>query len=185
MDDAGPKVVSLNRMQALQLCNLPAYPWNKIYRTAFLRDNAIRCTELMVHNDVELHWNSFVSADNILACRLTGAVHFVDSKGNRLTNRRSAERLKVFVALENVLTRIWGRPSELRFPFLRAMVHFSSDLIDWIGNNIDAVHRTELNALARRFYLQHLDRNSMTLLSYGDPALGRRIIRFIQPEDRN
>ncbi|MCE6967239.1 glycosyltransferase family 2 protein [Cereibacter sphaeroides] len=179
-DATGPELVTLNRMQASRLCQLSAYPWNKIYRTAFLRDNDIRCTELMVHNDLELHWNSFVSADKIIACRLRGAVHFVAQDGCRLTNRRSAERLEVFVALKNVLTRIGNHAPEGRLGFLQPMVRFSWDLIDWIGQNIDVEHRAELDARAQRFFLQNLDRNRMTLLAHADPALATRIIRFIQ-----
>ncbi len=161
------------------LCRLSAYPWNKIYRTGFLRHNRIRCTEIMVHNDVELHWNSFVAARRILTCGLPGATHFVHDSGERLTNRRSADRLEVFRALENVMRRIADRPDYRSLAFLQPFTGFSCDLVNWIGRNIETAHHPELRTRAQRYFLSSLDRRLMTLVAYADPALARKINRLV------
>lgn len=169
----------LTTSQAAVLCRLSAYPWNKIYRTDFLRENEIRCTETMVHNDVELHWNSFVAARSILTCTLPGAIHFVQEGGARLTNRRSAERLEVFRALTNVMPRITTAPLPQKLAFLRPFARFSCDLINWISRNIDEDDQPKLRDRARRHFLASLDRRLMTLIAYTDPALAREINRLV------
>ena len=170
---------AIGRGKAARLVRLSAYPWNKIYRTAFLREKGLRCTELMVHNDVELHWTSFIAADRILVTTLTGAVHHVFDNGGRLTNRRSRERLEVFVALANVLSRITATVPHGGLYFLIPFVRFSWNLIGWIEANLDPDHTAELRQRARRFFLQHLNGPHMTLLAHGDPALARSVLRFV------
>ena len=170
----------LTSAHAAMLCQLSAYPWNKIYRTSFLRDNSIRCTETMVHNDVELHWSSFVTARRILACALTGATHFVQDGGGRLTNRRSADRLDVFRTFENVMPRIAAGAEHDRLSFLLPFVRFTSNLIAWVSRNIDDDHHPELLARAQRYFLTSLDRRLMTIIAYADPELAQKINRFVR-----
>ena len=67
--------------QAVQIVQIAAYPWNKIYRTGFLRDENIRCTEIPVHNDIELHWSGFLKARRILASGALCCEHFVGRAG--------------------------------------------------------------------------------------------------------
>lgn len=178
-DASEPFLVSLDTDQAVTLVRLSAYPWNKIYRTDFLRDEIIRCTEIMVHNDFELHWNSFICAKKILACSETGALHCVVENGVRLTNRRGPERLEVFQAFESVLARILSKP-ESRIIFLQPMLRFSWDLLGWINERIDPNYTAELTTRTRRFFHQHLDIQSMTLVAYADPALASHIAKFME-----
>ena len=111
------------------------YPWNKIIRTAFLRDHAIACAETQVHNDLPFHWLAFIAADRTGARVLTSdricAWHDVHPHGGRLTNRRGAERLQVFRALEPVA-------QAARDPHWQAALgRFVTGLADWIGTVID------------------------------------------------
>lgn len=78
------------------------YPWNKVFRTAFLRDNAIRCPEVRVHEDIALHWLSLVRAERMLVSDRAAILHHVRSAGDRLTDRRDAIRLQLFAAMEPV-----------------------------------------------------------------------------------
>ncbi|MFT3691456.1 glycosyltransferase family 2 protein [Paenirhodobacter sp.] len=175
----GEEPALLSPSQARGLVQVAAYPWNKICRTAFLRDNAIRCTETMVHNDVELHWSSFIVAERILASGLIGATHFVTNGGNRLTNRRSAERLEVFGAFRNVMGHITATPDMARLGYLAPFARFSADLLTWIAENIEPDHGPGLRAGLRDFYLTSLDHRLMSLIAYRDPELAGRINRFI------
>lgn len=172
-----PQVLSLD--QATRLCRVAAYPWNKIYRTGFLRDHRIRCTETMVHNDIELHWNSFIAARRILTCALPGAIHFVQEGGRRLTNRRSADRLEVFRALENVMPRITAGADYDKLAFLQPFVRFSCDLVSWVGKNIEGEYHPELLIRAQQHFLGSLDRRLMTMIAYVDPALARKVNRLV------
>ncbi|MEX5579933.1 glycosyltransferase family 2 protein [Pseudophaeobacter sp. A-200-2] len=123
---------------ALNLCQTANYPWNKIYRTDFLREHDIQCTEIMVHNDIELHWRSFLNARTILASDRVGVVHYVASDQNRLTNRNGPERLQVFTALSRVSAKI--RSSEKHRPFAIPYYRFATGLLHWINGSI----RTDL-----------------------------------------
>jgi hypothetical protein len=133
----------------------------------------------MVHNDVELHWSSFIAADRILASRLTGAAHFVVEGADRLTNRRSAVRLDVICAFERVLNRLAEQSDPGRLIFLEPFVRFAWDLLSWVRRNIEDEYCPELRKRAQRLFLDHLDLRLMTLIAYGDPALGSRINQLI------
>lgn len=136
--------------QAALLVQTANYPWNKIYRTGFLRDKGIGCTPLMVHNDVELHWRSFLLADRIIASDRIGVVHVWRPKGNRLTNRHTAERLRLFPVLDALAEEIAlsDRPD-----LSRAFNAFVWGLADWIGAHLPAEDRPALHAHAARFWL--------------------------------
>lgn len=175
---------AISRGRAARLVRLSAYPWNKIYRTDFLREKNLRCTEIMVHNDVELHWTSFVAADRILVTTLIGAVHYVTDTGARLTNRRSRDRLEVFLALANVQARIGATIPAGGMHFLVPFARFVWTLFGWIEANLDPEHLPELGLRARRFFLHHMNGPRMTLLANIDPALARRVVEFVSTGSR-
>ena len=176
---ASDALAPLASEHAAVLCSLSAYPWNKIYSTAFLHAHNIRCTETMVHNDIELHWSSFIAAKRILHSVLIGAEHFVIQDGNRLTNRRSAERLDVFRTFTHVLTRLKANQDIASLEFLVPFMRFSQALLGWIQNNIDPDHHEPLKEKARDFCLSEISREQMTLIAYRDPALARRLLNVI------
>lgn len=180
---ARPEPVVLSAAGLQTLCNLSAYPWNKIYRTDFLRANRIGCTEIMVHNDVELHWNSFILARRALASSITGANHFVQESGSRLTNRRGAERLDVFQSFHGVMARVAAASGEEGLGFLLPFTRFSWKLLAWVRRALDPSLEPELRILARRYFLESLTPDSMTLIAYADPAQARAINRLLQRGD--
>ncbi|MDE4276394.1 glycosyltransferase family A protein [Phaeobacter gallaeciensis] len=159
--------------QAVQIVQIAAYPWNKIYRTGFLRDENIRCTEIPVHNDIELHWSGFLKARRILASGALCCEHFVAAQGNRLTNRRSADRLEVFRALAPLhrVLRESGREPE----FLLAMTGFYTRLFDWILGTLEEQYHAEFFRRISAFLLAQHDDISMALIAARDPALAQRI----------
>ena len=173
--NAGEMPRLLREDQVTKLCKIAAYPWNKIYRTAFLRENNLQCTELPVHNDIELHWTSFLTADAILCTSLVGARHFVEEGGARLTNRRSAERLRVFEAFDAVQARLAEMDARRRINFLEPFMSFARNLLRWIADNMDAEYHNGLIERAHKFFLSYLDVDLMTILAYQNPALAEDI----------
>ena len=137
---------------AAQLAGCANYPWNKIYRTDFLRDHAITCSDILLHEDVELHWRSFIHADNILASDRIGVIHFVSDAGTRLTNRTGPERLEVFTPLTRIARELETHAQHTyALPFAR----FTLGLIAWIANNLDPAHHAQLKALTQTFIQDH------------------------------
>lgn len=177
---AGFGLTALDRDQAAILCRTSAYPWNKIYDVGFLRREAIGCTEIMVHNDIELHMASFLCAGRILATALIGAEHVVTAGGGRLSNRRDAERLEIFRAFAPVIGRLRLLPPEDLIRFAGPILGFICDLIGWVGDNLDSAHQDRLRARASNFLLDELDGEMMTLTAMQDPHLADRVVRIIR-----
>lgn len=159
---------------AAHLAGTANYPWNKIYRADFLRDHGIGCSDILVHEDVELHWKSFARARTILASDRIGVIHHVATAGDRLTNRRGPERLAVFP----VLTRLAGEiaPNAALF---RAFGRFSLALALWIRGNLAPEHHPALADAVAAFVSGALTDALRARLGAADPALMAEIEAMI------
>ena len=106
------------------------YPWNKIYRTEFLRRHDVKCAATRVHQDIPLHWLGFIHAQTVLVTDRICAWHHI-GKGGRLSNRRGIERLDLFAALDPVVaaitTPLWQG----------ALARFLPGVLDWAAARID------------------------------------------------
>lgn len=149
------------------------YPWNKVYRTDFLRENDIRCSALLVHEDVELHWRSFLCADTILASDRIAVIHDVVAQGTRLTNRAGPERLDAFAPLTALADAVQNTP------YAGAFAHFALGLIVWIYDNLDTAHHAALADRTRTFLEHPLIRGLLEPLRDDDPGLMARITTLI------
>lgn len=153
---AGVDLGALNQVSreaAAQLAGTANYPWNKIYRTGFLRAHAIRCSEILLHEDIELHWRCFLNARTILASDRTGVIHVVNPGGGRLTNRTGPERLALFEPLAQIAEDIMAEaPDTFALPFFR----FTLGLFDWIAGNLDPAYHDALAEKTRAFIDGHI-----------------------------
>jgi glycosyltransferase involved in cell wall biosynthesis len=154
-----------------ELIQLSAYPWNKIYRTGFLRETGIHCTEIMVHNDIELHWMSFLRATRILVSDRVAAVHVVHRDGNRLTNRSGAERLEMFRALDPVAAAVAAAGPAYTLPFAR----FAMALFHWASELISPELQQEFSARIKAFLVKHMPPDAFARIAAADPKLAGRI----------
>lgn len=144
------------------------FPWNKIYRTAFLRDNALRCTETLVHNDIELHWTSFLAAERVLVSSRIGALHVVRPGADRLTNLSGQVRLQVFQALNCVLEPMQRSNDTLAsHTFLR----FAAGLLLWVERVITPDLQSEFHRRKRAFLRAALSHDIHETLIHNDPVL--------------
>jgi glycosyltransferase involved in cell wall biosynthesis len=123
---------------ATQLAQTANYPWNKLYRTDFLREYGIGCSDIPLHEDVELHWRSFLRARAILASDRIGVVHYVAPRGSRMTNQRGPDRLALFAPLETLARDV--APTPLALPFFR----FALGLCLWVRGALDPAHHAAL-----------------------------------------
>jgi glycosyltransferase involved in cell wall biosynthesis len=174
---SGPAPVPLAPRQAPVLARIAAYPWNKIYRTAFLREAGIRCTEIPVHNDVELHWMSFLRARRILAAGRIVAEHFVHPAGRRLTNRSGAERFGVFAALDALYDELERNPRAAEFA--EPLAEFHTRLFGWIDGALEPELREPFAAAARTWLRRRMTRPLFALVALRNPALAGRITRLL------
>jgi len=154
-----------------ELARIAAYPWNKIYRTDFLRDNDIQCSPTMVHNDIALHWLGFVLADTILCADLLCCEHIVAAGGNNLTNRKGAERLQVFDVLAEVVRRIGSSDPEWQFAF----TCFYLDLMGWARERTEPLWLEAFDLRAQGLLRETIDQRLFTRVNRNDPHRARRI----------
>lgn len=150
------------------------YPWNKIFRTDFLRVQRIACAEMLVHEDIEPHWAAFLRAERILASDRIAAVHHVAHGANRLTDRRGKERLEVFSTLAQLFSEVEAVAPE-RHAFVPAFLWFTADLLDWIRGNIEPRWHAELARQTGEFLRRALRPDLAGRLSREDPVLALRL----------
>jgi glycosyltransferase involved in cell wall biosynthesis len=112
------------------------YPWNKVYRTAFLRDHGIGCAATAVHQDIPLHWLALIMGRRVLASDRICVWHGVDLPGSapRLSARRGPERLQVFAALDAVVPAAAAAGPGWQAAFAA----FVPGLVDWAATRIDS-----------------------------------------------
>jgi hypothetical protein len=144
------------------------YPWNKVYRTAFLTDHNIRCADVTVHEDIALHWRSFFHASRVLTSDRTCVWHLIDPDAARQSNRSGVERLALFDALAPVVAS--GPPPAMRVAFVR----FVLALTTWARTVMEAEHLPAFDAALTQWLTQtvhhwHAD------ITAADPALLARM----------
>ena len=126
----------LNLPEAAELCGISSYPWNKIYRTDFLREAGIRCSETLVHNDILLHWLSFFRAKRIQADARIGATHVVEEHRHHLSTRRGRDRLCLREIFAELIGTLQAAPQ--RRIYMRQLIQFTDDICRWNLEQIDA-----------------------------------------------
>jgi glycosyltransferase involved in cell wall biosynthesis len=146
------------------------YPWNKIFRTRFLRNNRVACAPTRVHQDIPLHWLAFLAARRMLVSDRVCAWHHVDPAGTRLTNRQGAERLEVFTALGPVMTRVAGSDPAWQAAFAA----FVLGLMDWVAARIDPALQDSFRRSEADWLTRHLLPHAATMAG-ADPALPARL----------
>ena len=154
------------------------YPWNKIYRSDFLREHGIRCSTTLVHNDIALHWRSFLHGTRILASDHVGVIHFVHPAGRRLTNQLGAERLQVFIPLEQVALEITATQS----PYAPAFFGFVLGLLDWAHGTLHHSLRPQFLTTGTSFLNRYLSQSLRQQLLQDRPADWQRATELFDLE---
>jgi len=119
------------------------FPWNKLYRTAFLREAGITFPDLRMHEDITPHWQSF------LRCRTFGVLfwapplitHYEIPDSGRATQYVGEKRMAAFAELAQVETELLTHPdAELLTPVFR---EFCSSLFGWMTGGLCAENGIE------------------------------------------
>lgn len=166
----------LTARQRTEMSNISAYPWNKIYRTDFLRRSDLQCSETPVHNDLKLHWLSFARASRVLAVPDLGAVHIVGERDHHLTQRSGADRFCVFDVIADVRGQLRGRGRGS--VMMREFIHFSEKLLRWNLERIEPALRPRFLAASRDSLLGFAP-DEFTLFAQAYPDQAARIVDFL------
>jgi len=111
------------------------YPWNRVYRTEFLRRHGLRFSETPVHNDVLMHWQGLARvepgrlwvSDRICALHNRPAA----TGRTRLTGLSGRQRLAVFQPIDALIDDLHAHDS--LGPAFRA---FATGLLDWARDRL-------------------------------------------------
>lgn len=164
------EISKLRPDQARQLARISCYPWNKIYRTDFIKGAALRFTEIPVHNDVEFHWRSFLAANSVLATSRLCMAHAIHDGANRLTNRTGRERLQVFVALKAVHAALLFYRERTAL-YAEPIIEFYLLLLRWIEERLDPDIHDEFRIASKAFLRDTVSLPLLTLVAYENPVI--------------
>ena len=168
------KVLSLS--ERARLGSMTAYPWNKIYKTDFLIQNHISCSETPVHNDIKLHWLSFTRSKTVLAVKLIGAVHVTSSSSHHLTNKSGEERLCLGGILQEITDEI--RNSEYKILFIKYYIEFVYKLMTWNLSVINDDVRDRFVKMAINTFL-YFEPDEFLVFSSFKPQSANETVSFI------
>lgn len=148
------------------------YPWNKIYRSEFLRQSDARCSDILLHEDVALHWQSFLYAKTIYCSSRIVVQHFVDDSAQRLTNLKGRERLAFF----NVLPALFRQVRDANRPEITiAFLQFITGLLYWIEDNITPNLRRSVRRKTGAFISDVLREVPLATIASKNPELHQRL----------
>lgn len=169
----------LTSTEAVGLCSISNYPWNKIYRTDFLRSAEISCSETPVHNDIRLHWLSFLRARRIQADARIGAVHIIENSNHHLTQLRGAERLCLGSILEDLVGILQKTPNYI--VFMRQFIQFADDVCRWNLDHISPCIVPAFKRLMIKFFMQ-IRPDDFRLFAAWRPDQAEEIVAFLLRE---
>lgn len=116
-----------------KLLRFTNFPWNKVYRTEFIRRINLRFSETAVQNDVHAHWQSLLNATRILVTDSIQCTKDQNNTGNRISNLDDHRRLQAFIALAETYEQVKqsGLPqAEANFwAFYRDVIKWMLDII--------------------------------------------------------
>ena len=114
-----------------QLHECITYPWNKLFRRAFVEENSLTFSDTVVHNDIFFNIASLAKAKRIRIIHDILYVHIINAKHEQLTQVFDARRLhaiRVFEQCEAFLQHEKFQQKGMLLPYIA----FKANLLDWI-----------------------------------------------------
>ena len=132
------------------------FPWNKVYRTEFIRRAGIRFPDYRMHEDILPHWHSFLRATSfgILSWAPPLITHYETPGGDRATNYIGELRLGLFPLMKDLYGDVRENPSADLF--LPEFNSFCGDLFSWMIDVLCAGKGPETRSWRAR-YQQEID----------------------------
>lgn len=169
----------LSAQERADLVLISNYPWNKIYRTDFLRDHDITCSETPVHNDIRLHWLSFLKARDIQASAQIGAQHVIGERGHHLTARKGADRLCLAGILQDLTHQI--RAAHGNAIMVQRFIQFVDSICRWNLAQVEHDLVPDFRRLAVDSYLAFTPAE-FRLFAATQPDRAAEIVQFLLSE---
>jgi len=95
-----------------ELLRFTNYPWNKIYRTDYIKRVGLRFSHTATQNDIHGHWQSLLGANRILVSKFVQCTKVQHSQGRRISNTGDKRRLEAYTALRETYELVEQHPSK-------------------------------------------------------------------------
>ena len=114
-----------------------AYPWNKIYKVSFIRNNNLYFSDTIVHNDLFFKISAEIAANKITIIDKPLYVHFINKISGQLTQRKNSDRVDSLVqALSDTDKFILSR--HINDKILFNYLIFKFNLFSWAFRLVDS-----------------------------------------------
>lgn len=169
----------LSLRERADLVMISAYPWNKIYRTSFLRQNGITCSETPVHNDIRLHWLSFLKAKDVQISRDIGALHVIGDRGHHLTARSGSERLCIGGIIHDLTVQLRSTPGSQIM--MQSFIQFVDKICMWNLRQVEPALVPAFRQLTVEAYLGFTPAE-FRMFATRQPARAEQVVQFLMSE---
>jgi glycosyltransferase involved in cell wall biosynthesis len=110
------------------------FPWNKIYKTSFIKEKNIIFSETFIHNDNLAHWMSYAQTSEIILYNRYIIGHKEDRRRVQISTIMDKRRLQLFDAFHDIdIFFEYGEKFSNIYPHF---VCYKRDLIGWFGHQV-------------------------------------------------
>ncbi|MRS15083.1 glycosyltransferase [Enterobacteriaceae bacterium RIT691] len=135
-----------------RLLTITNYPWTKICRTQFVRENNIQFGSLRLHEDILPHWMVLIKAENIYVSDKVVCDYYLDDNGGNVTNNKTSLRLQCITAVENLYELLISDAHYKRF--MGEFWLFLAYLLGWANEVINKNDKSELSKASSEIFLR-------------------------------
>lgn len=107
-----------------------AYPWNKVFKASFVKNNQLKFSETIVHNDIFFNIASTAKSKKTKVIPDILYIHNINSLDGQLTQIFDERRLDALIALEECESFL--KKEQIAETLKRSFNAFKADLLDWI-----------------------------------------------------
>ena len=144
------------------LLTLNNYPWNKLCKTEFLKNQGIIFSETIVNNDIYAHWLILMKSKDILMLDKSCYVHRLFDSREQITTYFDERRFDLFKAINHV-DDFFLKNTSYKKKYYHQFMLFKVDLLRWAKSKMP-------NELLNKFEKE--TKNSMKYCTINDFAKG-------------
>jgi glycosyltransferase involved in cell wall biosynthesis len=159
--DRDTAIIDLDVGAAAQFLVMVNYPWNKIFRTSFIRRVGLRFSTARINEDILPHWAAYMHAGRFLAIRRSLTIHRLIPGRDQHTNIYDERRLDIFTGLKET-EKLFDENRAYRDKYFHLFLYFKWGLLRWALGRL----RPELHGLFHQHVL-------LSYASFTDEDFGR------------
>jgi glycosyltransferase involved in cell wall biosynthesis len=174
--DQDTAIVDIDVGPAAQFLIMVNYPWNKIFRTSFIRRVGVRFSSARINEDILPHWAAYMHAGRFLAISRNLTVHRLIPGREQHTNIYDERRLEIFAALRDT-EKLFEENSDFRQKYFHLFLFFKWGLLHWAFTRLQPQLRGLFNEHVKISYKDFTDEDFARVYKFM-PELALRSYRM-------